>query len=56
MLRAGSLQNTSFLVTMQLSTKLKNQDGSAGNFDTGAKAVMVPALGEILLNGFRFQF
>lgn len=29
-----------------MSTKLLNADGSPGNFETGAKAVMVPQLGK----------
>lgn len=42
----GSRSNLAFIATMQLSTKLQNQDGTSANFDTGAKAVMVPALGD----------
>lgn len=29
-----------------MSTKLLNADGSPGNFETGAKAVMAPQLGK----------
>jgi len=30
-----------------MSTKLLNADGSPGNFETGAKAVMAPQLGKV---------
>lgn len=46
LLRVGARNGVSYIVTMPLSTKLQNQDGTSANFDTGAKAVMVPALGE----------
>jgi RAD51-like protein 2 len=36
------------LLTSTLATKLVNADGTLGNFDTGASAVMVPALGPSL--------
>jgi RAD51-like protein 2 len=45
-MRLGARNGVSYIVTMQLSTKLQNQDGTSANFDTGAKAVMVPALGK----------
>jgi hypothetical protein len=34
------------IITSQMSTKLLNADGSPGNFETGAKAAMVPQLGK----------
>lgn len=34
------------VLTSQLATKVLNKDGSAGTFDTGSTAVMVPQLGE----------
>jgi RAD51-like protein 2 len=36
------------VLTSTLATKLVNADGTLGNFDTGASAVMVPALGSFL--------
>jgi RAD51-like protein 2 len=47
LMRIGARNGVSYIVTMPLSTKLQNQDGTSANFDTGAKAVMVPALGEL---------
>ncbi|KAG1753525.1 uncharacterized protein EDB91DRAFT_402193 [Suillus paluster] len=48
-LRASSLNNLTIITTSQMSTKLLNADGSPGNFETGAKAVMVPQLGSTYL-------
>ena len=45
-MQIGAQNGVSYIVTMQLSTKLKHPDGSSANFETGTKAVMVPALGE----------
>ena len=36
------------MITSQLSTKLLKADGTAGDFDTGSRAVLVPQLGEPL--------
>lgn len=33
------------VITMQVSTKLLNRDGTPGNFDTGSRAILVPQLG-----------
>ncbi|KZT01214.1 uncharacterized protein LAESUDRAFT_664388 [Laetiporus sulphureus 93-53] len=37
------------VITSQLATKLLKADGSAGNFDTGTKAILVPHLGPAYL-------
>ncbi|EIM88840.1 uncharacterized protein STEHIDRAFT_145678 [Stereum hirsutum FP-91666 SS1] len=42
-------RNISVVITMQLSTKLLNRDGTPGNFDTGSRAVLVPQLGPTYL-------
>ncbi|KAI0032413.1 hypothetical protein K488DRAFT_49991, partial [Vararia minispora EC-137] len=34
------------VMTSQLATKLVHADGTSANFDTGAKAVLVPQLGQ----------
>ncbi|KAF5379050.1 hypothetical protein D9615_005992 [Tricholomella constricta] len=41
----AATRNLTIVTTSQLSTKILNADGSSGNFDTGAKGVMVPQLG-----------
>ncbi|KIY70743.1 hypothetical protein CYLTODRAFT_419421 [Cylindrobasidium torrendii FP15055 ss-10] len=41
-------QEMTVVSTSQLSTKVLNADGSVGNYDTGAKGVMVPSLGDYL--------
>ncbi|KAI0319312.1 hypothetical protein OF83DRAFT_822162 [Amylostereum chailletii] len=42
-------QRVAIITTSQLSTKLVHADGSPANFDTGAKAVLVPQLGTAYL-------
>ena len=39
-------RNLTIVLTSQLSTKMVKADGSAGNFDTGARAFMTPSLGK----------
>ncbi|OAX41631.1 hypothetical protein K503DRAFT_767498 [Rhizopogon vinicolor AM-OR11-026] len=53
LLQASKSKNLTIIVTSQMSTKLLNADGSPGNFETGAKAVMVPQLGSTYLPGGR---
>lgn len=48
-LQASTLNSLTIITTSQMSTKLLNADGSPGNFETGAKAVMVPQLGSTYL-------
>ncbi|KAG1898511.1 uncharacterized protein F5891DRAFT_1043794 [Suillus fuscotomentosus] len=48
-LQASALNNLTIITTSQMSTKLLNADGSPGNFETGAKAVMAPQLGSTYL-------
>lgn len=48
-LQASALNSLTIITTSQMSTKLLNADGSPGNFETGAKAVMVPQLGSTYL-------
>lgn len=48
-LQASALNDLTIITTSQMSTKLLNADGSPGNFETGAKAVMVPQLGSTYL-------
>lgn len=36
---------TQVVVSSQLATKMVNADGSTGNFETGARGVMMPSLG-----------
>ncbi|KAF7975370.1 hypothetical protein HWV62_9699 [Athelia sp. TMB] len=43
--RACAARSLTVVATSQLATKVLNADGSAGTFDTGATAVMVPQLG-----------
>ncbi|KAH7923450.1 hypothetical protein BV22DRAFT_1015432 [Leucogyrophana mollusca] len=45
LLQASASKNLSIIITSQMSTKMLNTDGSPANFETGAKAVMVPHLG-----------
>ncbi|KAG1823372.1 uncharacterized protein BJ212DRAFT_1323757 [Suillus subaureus] len=55
-LQASALNNLTIITTSQMSTKLLNADGSPGNFETGAKAVMVPQLGSTYLpNGRSYR-
>lgn len=55
-LQASALNNLTIITTSQMSTKLLNADGSPGNFETGAKAVMVPQLGSAYLpNGRSYR-
>jgi len=42
-------RNLTIVLTSQLSTKMVNADGSAGTFDTGARAIMTPSLGSSYL-------
>ena len=39
-------RNLTIVLTSQLSTKMVKADGSVGNFDTGARAMMTPSLGK----------
>lgn len=39
-------RNLTIVLTSQLSTKMVKADGSVGNFDTGARAIMTPSLGK----------
>ena len=39
-------RNLTIVLTSQLSTKMVKADGSAGSFDTGARAIMTPTLGK----------
>ncbi|GBE83784.1 DNA repair and recombination protein [Sparassis crispa] len=41
--------NLTIVITSQLATKMLNPDGSAANFDTGSRAVIVPQLGNTYL-------
>ncbi|OCH88421.1 hypothetical protein OBBRIDRAFT_758211 [Obba rivulosa] len=43
--KACASTNLTVVITSQLATKLVNPDGSAANFDTGSRAIMVPQLG-----------
>ncbi|KAL0576031.1 hypothetical protein V5O48_005938 [Marasmius crinis-equi] len=45
LLHSCAAHNLTVVITSQLATKLFNADGSPGNFDTGAKGVLVPQLG-----------
>ncbi|KAG2154179.1 uncharacterized protein EDB93DRAFT_1133115 [Suillus bovinus] len=55
-LQASAVNNLTIITTSQMSTKLLNADGSPGNFETGAKAVMVPQLGSTYLpNGRSYR-
>jgi RAD51-like protein 2 len=55
-LQASALNNLTIITTSQMSTKLLNADGSPGNFETGAKAVMTPQLGSSYLpNGRSYR-
>ncbi|KAF9652649.1 hypothetical protein BDM02DRAFT_2549172 [Thelephora ganbajun] len=38
-------RNLTIVLTSQLSTRMVKADGSVGNFDTGARAIMTPSLG-----------
>ncbi|KAG2059744.1 hypothetical protein BDR06DRAFT_949126 [Suillus hirtellus] len=51
--QASALNNLTIITTSQMSTKLLNADGSPGNFETGAKAVMAPQLGSAYLPASR---
>ncbi|KAJ8596185.1 hypothetical protein M405DRAFT_726665 [Rhizopogon salebrosus TDB-379] len=52
-LQASASKNMTIIITSQMSTKLLNADGSPGNFETGAKAAMVPQLVSTYLPGGR---
>ncbi|KZT71934.1 hypothetical protein DAEQUDRAFT_706170 [Daedalea quercina L-15889] len=43
--RASASTKLTVVITSQLATKLLKPDGSAANFETGSRAIMVPALG-----------
>ncbi|KZP33775.1 hypothetical protein FIBSPDRAFT_942900 [Athelia psychrophila] len=43
--KACAMKKLTVVATSQLATKVLNSDGSAGTFDTGSTAVMVPQLG-----------
>ncbi|KAK0238050.1 P-loop containing nucleoside triphosphate hydrolase protein [Armillaria nabsnona] len=43
--KACATNNLTIITTSQLATKLLKTDGTAGNFDTGARGIMVPQLG-----------
>ncbi|OBZ67447.1 DNA repair and recombination protein RadA [Grifola frondosa] len=43
--KACASTNLTVVITSHLATKMLKPDGSAGNFDTGSKAVMTPNLG-----------
>ncbi|KAK0458840.1 P-loop containing nucleoside triphosphate hydrolase protein [Desarmillaria tabescens] len=43
--KACATNNLTIVATSQLATKLLKSDGTAGNFDTGARGIMVPQLG-----------
>ncbi|PPQ69673.1 hypothetical protein CVT24_001206 [Panaeolus cyanescens] len=45
----ATTRNLTVVVTSNLSTKMLNKDGSPGSFDTGGRAVLVPALGSAYL-------
>jgi len=47
--RACASMRLTVVITSQLATKLLNADGSAANYDTGSKAIMVPQLGNAYL-------
>ncbi|KAH7907948.1 hypothetical protein BJ138DRAFT_1158770 [Hygrophoropsis aurantiaca] len=49
LLQASASKNLSIIATSQMSTKMLNADGSPANFETGAKAVMVPYLASAYL-------
>ncbi|KAK0220138.1 P-loop containing nucleoside triphosphate hydrolase protein [Armillaria fumosa] len=43
--KACATNNLTIITTSQLATKLLKKDGTAGNFDTGTRGIMVPQLG-----------
>ncbi|KAK0495982.1 P-loop containing nucleoside triphosphate hydrolase protein [Armillaria luteobubalina] len=47
--------NLTIITTSQLATKLLKTDGTAGNFDTGARGIMVPQLGAYLPSGRSYR-
>jgi len=47
--RNCTARSLSIVITTQLSTKLIKEDGTSGNFDNGARAIMVPSLGNAYL-------
>ncbi|KAK0452313.1 P-loop containing nucleoside triphosphate hydrolase protein [Armillaria borealis] len=47
--------NLTIITTSQLATKLLKADGTAGNFDTGARGIMVPQLGAYLPTGRSYR-
>lgn len=53
--RAYAFNNLTIVTTSQLATKLLKTDGTAGNFDTGARGIMVPQLGSYLPPGRSYR-
>ncbi|KAA1472428.1 hypothetical protein DENSPDRAFT_821254 [Dentipellis sp. KUC8613] len=51
--RLCAAHNMTIVTATQLSTKLLNRDGTAANFDTGSRAVLVPHLGGLYLPSSR---
>lgn len=47
--RNCAARNLSVVITTQLATKLIKQDGTSGNFDNGARGIMMPSLGNAYL-------
>ncbi|TFK46821.1 hypothetical protein OE88DRAFT_1811627 [Heliocybe sulcata] len=47
--RTCAARNLSVVITTQLATKLIKEDGTSGNFDNGARAIMLPSLGNTYL-------
>ncbi|KAK0203677.1 P-loop containing nucleoside triphosphate hydrolase protein [Desarmillaria ectypa] len=53
--KACATNNLTIITTSQLATKLLKTDGTAGNFDTGARGIMVPLLGAYLPSGRSYR-
>ncbi|KAK0192684.1 P-loop containing nucleoside triphosphate hydrolase protein [Armillaria mellea] len=53
--KACATSNLTIITTSQLATKLLKTDGTAGNFDTGARGIMVPQLGAYLPSGRSYR-
>ncbi|KAF8905254.1 hypothetical protein CPB84DRAFT_1676807 [Gymnopilus junonius] len=54
--RVCALHGLTIVTISQMATKMLNPDGSAGNFDSGAKGIILPQLGlRYLPNGKSFQ-
>ncbi|EPQ52080.1 hypothetical protein GLOTRDRAFT_18820, partial [Gloeophyllum trabeum ATCC 11539] len=47
--RNSNLPVLQVVITTQLATKLIKQDGTSGNFDNGARGIMMPSLGNAYL-------